>query len=131
MAGAPVVNNALKGYNSCIFGYGQTGSGKTYTMLGSGRDADRMQSGLHEVGCQCQISACDAVPAVGTIAWLLCAAGVLTGRVAWSCSGDSSGHVCDMQVGLTPRVFHDLFERMKVACAKAQVCGCAGQALCS
>ncbi|VFQ78322.1 unnamed protein product [Cuscuta campestris] len=34
MAGLPMVENCLSGYNSCIFAYGQTGSGKTYTMLG-------------------------------------------------------------------------------------------------
>ena len=38
VAGAPVVDNAMSGYNSCIFAYGQTGSGKTYTMLGPGMD---------------------------------------------------------------------------------------------
>ncbi|CAL1372500.1 unnamed protein product [Linum trigynum] len=34
MAGLPMVENCLSGYNSCIFAYGQTGSGKTFTMLG-------------------------------------------------------------------------------------------------
>nr|GMC78383.1 kinesin-like protein KIN-12D [Ipomoea batatas] len=34
MAGLPMVENCLSGYNSCVFAYGQTGSGKTYTMLG-------------------------------------------------------------------------------------------------
>ncbi|CAA7052987.1 unnamed protein product [Microthlaspi erraticum] len=34
VAGLPMVENCLSGYNSCIFAYGQTGSGKTYTMLG-------------------------------------------------------------------------------------------------
>ncbi|KAI3804977.1 hypothetical protein L1987_26916 [Smallanthus sonchifolius] len=34
MAGLPMVENCLLGYNSCIFAYGQTGSGKTHTMLG-------------------------------------------------------------------------------------------------
>ncbi|KAL8195313.1 hypothetical protein R6Q57_025716 [Mikania cordata] len=34
MAGLPMVENCLSGYNSCIFAYGQTGSGKTHTMLG-------------------------------------------------------------------------------------------------
>lgn len=34
VAGVPVVDNCLRGYNSCVFAYGQTGSGKTYTMLG-------------------------------------------------------------------------------------------------
>ena len=36
MAGQPIVENCLSGYNSCIFAYGQTGSGKTFTMLGGG-----------------------------------------------------------------------------------------------
>ncbi|KAL9251404.1 Kinesin-like protein [Drosera capensis] len=34
IAGLPMVENCLSGYNSCMFAYGQTGSGKTYTMLG-------------------------------------------------------------------------------------------------
>ncbi|KAF0888925.1 hypothetical protein E2562_020147 [Oryza meyeriana var. granulata] len=34
VAGLPMVENCMAGYNSCIFAYGQTGSGKTYTMLG-------------------------------------------------------------------------------------------------
>ncbi|KAJ4965860.1 hypothetical protein NE237_017709 [Protea cynaroides] len=34
VAGLPMVENCLSGYNSCMFAYGQTGSGKTYTMLG-------------------------------------------------------------------------------------------------
>ncbi|KAK9915787.1 hypothetical protein WJX75_004111 [Coccomyxa subellipsoidea] len=43
VAGRPIVENCLAGYNSCIFAYGQTGSGKTYTMSGpSGAE------GLHE-----------------------------------------------------------------------------------
>ncbi|KAL8151226.1 hypothetical protein V2J09_021034 [Rumex salicifolius] len=34
VAGLPMVENCMSGYNSCIFAYGQTGSGKTYTMMG-------------------------------------------------------------------------------------------------
>lgn len=34
VAGLPVVENCMNGYNSSIFAYGQTGAGKTYTMLG-------------------------------------------------------------------------------------------------
>ncbi|XP_074354143.1 kinesin-like protein KIN-5D [Apium graveolens] len=34
---APIVNEALEGYNCTIFAYGQTGTGKTYTMQGEGR----------------------------------------------------------------------------------------------
>lgn len=34
VAGLPMVDNCLVGYNSCMFAYGQTGSGKTFTMLG-------------------------------------------------------------------------------------------------
>ncbi|KAK2380517.1 phragmoplast orienting kinesin [Trifolium repens] len=40
MAGLPMVENCLSGYNSCMFAYGQTGSGKTYTMLGEIEDLD-------------------------------------------------------------------------------------------
>ncbi|TXG73496.1 hypothetical protein EZV62_002075 [Acer yangbiense] len=34
VAGLPMVDNCMGGYNSCMFAYGQTGSGKTHTMLG-------------------------------------------------------------------------------------------------
>ncbi|XP_052205946.1 kinesin-like protein KIN-12C [Diospyros lotus] len=34
IAGLPMVDNCMSGYNSCMFAYGQTGSGKTYTMIG-------------------------------------------------------------------------------------------------
>ncbi|KAL0914689.1 hypothetical protein M5K25_015057 [Dendrobium thyrsiflorum] len=34
LAGVPMVENCMAGYNSCMFAYGQTGSGKTHTMLG-------------------------------------------------------------------------------------------------
>ncbi|KAH9695750.1 kinesin-like protein KIN-12D [Citrus sinensis] len=40
MAGLPMVENCLSGYNSCMFAYGQTGSGKTYTMLGDIEDLE-------------------------------------------------------------------------------------------
>lgn len=35
VAGLPMVDNVVAGYNSSIFAYGQTGAGKTYTMLGA------------------------------------------------------------------------------------------------
>lgn len=42
VAGTPMVENCMRGYNSSMFAYGQTGSGKTYTMLGDIDDlADR------------------------------------------------------------------------------------------
>lgn len=37
--GAPLLDNAFKGYNNCIFAYGQTGSGKSYSMMGYGDEA--------------------------------------------------------------------------------------------
>lgn len=36
--GQNLLENALEGFNSCLFAYGQTGSGKTYTVLGHERD---------------------------------------------------------------------------------------------
>ena len=30
----PMVQDAMEGYNTCLFAYGQTGAGKTYTLLG-------------------------------------------------------------------------------------------------
>ncbi|KAL0025519.1 hypothetical protein WJX77_008758 [Trebouxia sp. C0004] len=42
LAGHPIVENFLAGYNSSIFAYGQTGAGKTYTMIGQlGRSDQR------------------------------------------------------------------------------------------
>ncbi|PKA54315.1 Kinesin-like protein KIN12A [Apostasia shenzhenica] len=38
VAGLPVIENCISGYNSCVFAYGQTGTGKTYTMLGEIND---------------------------------------------------------------------------------------------
>lgn len=36
--GLPLLDNAFKGYNNCIFAYGQTGSGKSYSMMGYGEE---------------------------------------------------------------------------------------------
>ena len=33
--GAPLLENALEGFNCAIFAYGQTGSGKSYSIFGS------------------------------------------------------------------------------------------------
>ncbi|OMO53413.1 C2 calcium-dependent membrane targeting [Corchorus capsularis] len=40
VAGLPMVENCMSGYNSCMFAYGQTGSGKTYTMMGEINEVD-------------------------------------------------------------------------------------------
>ncbi|GLT91456.1 hypothetical protein SLE2022_093420 [Rubroshorea leprosula] len=45
VAGLPMVENCMSGYNSCMFAYGQTGSGKTYTMMG---DINIVEGNLHE-----------------------------------------------------------------------------------
>jgi hypothetical protein len=37
-SGLLALQNAISGYNVCIFAYGQTGSGKTYSMLGAPTD---------------------------------------------------------------------------------------------
>ncbi|CAF9908576.1 MAG: kinesin-like protein Klp8 [Heterodermia speciosa] len=37
--GSPLLDNAFKGYNNCIFAYGQTGSGKSYSMMGYGDES--------------------------------------------------------------------------------------------
>ncbi|KAH7676329.1 Plus-end-directed kinesin ATPase protein [Dioscorea alata] len=44
VAGLPMVENCMSGYNSCMFAYGQTGSGKTYTMMGDFHEMDNMLS---------------------------------------------------------------------------------------
>ena len=45
VAGHPIVENCIAGYNSSIFAYGQTGAGKTHTMQGSLEDHDPEQVG--------------------------------------------------------------------------------------
>ncbi|CAL9121620.1 unnamed protein product [Musa textilis] len=47
VAGVPMVENCVAGYNSCMFAYGQTGSGKTHTMLGDLEGGTRR----HSVNC--------------------------------------------------------------------------------
>ncbi|XP_058190636.1 kinesin-like protein KIN-12E [Rhododendron vialii] len=47
LAGVPMVENCMGGYNSCMFAYGQTGSGKTHTMLGDIEGG----TGRHSVNC--------------------------------------------------------------------------------
>ncbi|XP_059429702.1 kinesin-like protein KIN-12E [Corylus avellana] len=47
VAGLPMVENCMEGYNSCMFAYGQTGSGKTHTMLGDIEGGTRR----HSVNC--------------------------------------------------------------------------------
>ncbi|KAK1612146.1 hypothetical protein QYE76_035819 [Lolium multiflorum] len=47
VAGLPMVENCMAGYNSCVFAYGQTGSGKTYTMLGEISDLEVRPSSEH------------------------------------------------------------------------------------
>ncbi|KAK6926482.1 Kinesin motor domain [Dillenia turbinata] len=47
VAGVPMVENCVAGYNSCMFAYGQTGSGKTHTMLGDIEEGTRR----HSVNC--------------------------------------------------------------------------------
>lgn len=32
--GRPMLQEAFKGFNVCLFAYGQTGSGKTYSIFG-------------------------------------------------------------------------------------------------
>ncbi|GLU19100.1 hypothetical protein SLE2022_353660 [Rubroshorea leprosula] len=44
VAGVPMVENCVGGYNSCMFAYGQTGSGKTHTMLGDIEGGTRRHS---------------------------------------------------------------------------------------
>ncbi|KNA12210.1 hypothetical protein SOVF_127820 [Spinacia oleracea] len=44
VAGVPMVENCVAGYNSCMFAYGQTGSGKTHTMLGDIEGGTRRSS---------------------------------------------------------------------------------------
>merc|ERR1719326_942878 len=36
--GDVILENALKGFNGCLFAYGQTGSGKSYSVMGYGEN---------------------------------------------------------------------------------------------
>ena len=62
VAGQPIVENCLAGYNSCIFAYGHTGSGKTFTMLGP----------QAEGGHQSLVGPPAHLPQVGTLLLLEC-----------------------------------------------------------
>ena len=53
VAGQPIVENCLSGYNSCIFAYGQTGSGKTYTMSGPSGIESGLNDEVHVSECIC------------------------------------------------------------------------------
>lgn len=44
---APLVDKAMKGFNSTVFAYGQTGSGKSHTMV-SWKDAHELTLVWHE-----------------------------------------------------------------------------------
>ncbi|KAE8682465.1 Alpha/beta-Hydrolases superfamily protein [Hibiscus syriacus] len=48
VAGLPMVENCMGGYNDCMFANGQTGSGKTHTMLGDIEGGTRR----HSVNCE-------------------------------------------------------------------------------
>nr|XP_024217012.1 kinesin-like protein KIF14 isoform X2 [Halyomorpha halys] len=39
----PLLDNAVQGYNACLFAYGQTGSGKTYSMMGPNLEEDNFE----------------------------------------------------------------------------------------
>ena len=95
MAGRPIVDNCLAGYNGCIFAYGQTGSGKTFTMLGAG-EGDAPAGGAGEGGGE-------ALGAAGGAAAAAAAAG--------AGAGDDSR-------GLIQRVFEHLFGRIAQAGGK-------------
>jgi kinesin family member 1 len=64
--GTPLLDNAFKGYNNCIFAYGQTGSGKSYSMMGYGEEAgvipricrdmfDRMEEVQNDPNLKCTV----------------------------------------------------------------------------
>ncbi|MCO5553180.1 hypothetical protein L7F22_006701 [Adiantum nelumboides] len=50
VAGLPMVENCIQGYNSTVFAYGQTGSGKTHTMLGD------IEGSSQKLSCNCGIT---------------------------------------------------------------------------
>ncbi|CAI6008002.1 unnamed protein product [Closterium sp. NIES-65] len=59
LAGRPIVENCLAGYNSTMFAYGQTGSGKTYTMFGADvdkADVDRLRGDNTDVEVGSRVS---------------------------------------------------------------------------
>ena len=46
VAGEPVVDHLMAGFNCSIFCYGQTGSGKTHTMIGGASDTDEARNSI-------------------------------------------------------------------------------------
>ena len=42
-----MLDNAFKGYHTCLFAYGQTGSGKSYSIVGYGKNI-----GIIPMACQ-------------------------------------------------------------------------------
>ncbi|KAH8611583.1 Microtubule binding Kinesin motor domain [Trypanosoma vivax] len=68
--GRPLVLNAFKGYNSCLFAYGQTGSGKTYTMMGGDTNSlDGDDSGVMPRLCRELFETLARVEAEGHSRW--------------------------------------------------------------
>merc|ERR1719265_936163 len=47
--GVVVLENALKGFNGCLFAYGQTGAGKSYSVMGYGDQPGIVPKSVKEV----------------------------------------------------------------------------------
>ena len=86
VAGLPAVEHCLSGFNSTIFAYGQTSSGKTHTMTGDLRSSTQ--------ACMHQLTS--------------------SGIASPACMSSNSdlGKVL-VQVGLAPRIFRHLFNRIR------------------
>ena len=95
VAGRPIVDNCLAGYNGCIFAYGQTGSGKTFTMLGAG-EGDAPAGGA-EGGGEAQGGG---------------------GTAGAGAAASAAGGPADDSRGLIQRVFEHLFGRIAQAGGK-------------
>ena len=100
--GAPVLTNALDGYNGCILAYGQTGSGKTHTMMGSSPTSASSSAGTTVGGGHHHphhhSSREDASPANAD---------------ASAAASTTRCHVPPIGSGIVPRMGCDLFERLR------------------
>ena len=54
--GKPMVEEAVAGYNVCMFAYGQTGSGKTHSMMGSQSDHGILYRLFDDLVTACELS---------------------------------------------------------------------------
>ncbi|CAM9263458.1 unnamed protein product, partial [Scytosiphon promiscuus] len=147
--GRSVVENCLSGFNTCLFAYGQTGSGKTFTMMGAGSSVTAATTTAASGMAQQARAAATPNPAVGMtsvedqhrLSATAIAGACSHGRIPISlglgsnnASSGSSGkcHTTNIRatsassladgdcvISVIPRICDFLFERARLAAAKA------------